>query len=329
MSESAIPFASVFVAAPTPFDDGGAVDDAALIHITDYLARRDVAGIALLTEAAEDAVLTAEERTKIVERVHKRLAEKKSTIVSISAVSTREAVDLARHAEQCGTHGILLALHRIPGLGYRELYRHLDRVSRAVTVPTYLSLRSDNAADCLTPEELATLGQHERLAGVFVPDAPAEKTRAWAKRMKAKEGTVFAGCALTFPEAARSGANAVICGVAMLATEQSTRMMGAVERGDVDMIRRLEKKLKPGIEVLGPPRPPGEEGGVKRLANRLAQRPLDGLLLRPTVPFRLIKKGLQMQGHPVKPHVRPPFEEVGNEEAERFKTVLRSSGIVS
>lgn len=329
MSQSEVPFASIYVAVPTPFDDRGAVDEPALVHLVDYLARRDVAGLALLTEAAEDSVLSAEERHKIVERVHKRLAEKKATLVGVSAPSTRDAVDLARHAEQSGAAGILLAPHRIPGLGYRELYRHLDRVSRAVTIPTYLSLRLENAADCLSPEESATLGQHERLAGVFVPDAPAEKIRTWAKRMKTRDGVVFGGCALTFAESARSGATAVICGVAMVATEQSSRMMGAVERGDIDMIRRIEKKMRPGIELLAPPRPPGEEGGVKRLANRLAQRSLDGLLLKPTVPFRLIKKGLEIQGHPVKAHVRPPFEDVGAEESERFKTVLRSSGIVS
>ncbi len=329
MSESAIPFASIYVAVPTPFDDRGAVDEAALVHLVDYLARRDVAGLALLTEAAEDSVLTADERHKIVERVHKRLGEKKAVLVSISAPSTREAVDLARHAEQCGATGVVIAPHRIPGLGYRELYRHVDRVSRAVTIATYLSLRSDNAADCLSPEEAATLGQHERLAGVYVPDAPSDKVRAWAKRMKSRDGVVFGGCALTFAESARAGATAVICGVAMVATEQSSRMMGAVERGDVDMIRRIEKKMRPGIELLGPPRPPGEEGSVKRLANRLAQRSLDGLLLRPVVPFRLVKKGLELQGHPLKAHVRPPYEDVGAEEADRFKAVLRSSGIVS
>lgn len=329
MSERAVPFASIFVAVPTPFDDKGGVDVAALTHLVDYLSRRDITGVALLTEAAEDAVLTVDERTKIVERVGKRLAGKKDILVSVSAASTREAVDLARHAEQNGAQGIVVAPLRVPGLGYRELYRHLDRVSRATSIATYLSLRLDNAVDCLTPEELATLGQHERLAGVFVPGASAEKTKLWAKRMKARDGVVFSACALTFPEAARAGATAVICGVAMLATDQSARMADAVSRGDVDTIRRIEKKARPAIEQLGPPRSPDEESGVKRLATRLAQRPLEGLLLKSVVPFRLVKKGLELQGHPVKPHVRPPFEDVGAEESERFKLVLKSSGIVS
>jgi dihydrodipicolinate synthase/N-acetylneuraminate lyase len=53
------------------------------------------------------------------------------------------------------------------------------------------------------------------------------------------------------------------------------------------------------------------------------------MLMRPTVPFRLIKEGLKHQGHPVKGHVRPPYEDVGHEESERLKLVLKSSGLVS
>lgn len=325
----AVPFASVFVALPTPFDESGLVDETALIHLVDYLARRDIAGIALLTEAGEDAVLSAEERATIVERVGKRLGGKRELLVQISAPATRAAVDLARKAEQAGAAGLIVAPLRIPGIGYRELYRHVDRVSRATTIPTYLSMRSDNAADCLAPEEQATLGQHERLSGVFLPDAPADDIRVWAKRMKSKDGVVFSACALRFADAARAGATAAICGLAMLATDQSTRLTEAVQRGDVDAIRRIEKKTRPAVETLGPPRAVGEEGGVKRLAAKLAQRPLDGMLMRPTVPFRLIKAGLKHQGHPIKEHVRPPYEDVGHDEGERLKLVLKSSGLVS
>ena len=324
-----VPFASIFVALPTPFDEQGNVDEPALVHLVDYLGRRDIAGLAVLTEAGEDPMLDADERKSIVERVGKRLGGKRELIVQISAPATRAAVDLARHAEQNGANAIVIAPLRIPGLGYREIYRHVDRVSRATTLPTFLSLRSDNAADCLAPEEQATLGQHDRLGGVFLPDAPAEDLRVWAKRLKAREGAVFSACALRFADAARAGATACICGLAMLATDQSARMGDAVQRGDIDTIRRIEKKTKPAVETLGPPRALGEEGGVKRLAAKLAQRPLDGMLMRPTVPFRLIKEGLKHQGHPVKGHVRPPYEDVGHEESERLKLVLKSSGLVS
>ncbi len=284
-----------------------------------------------MTEAAEDTVLSPDERRHLIEKVSARVKDKKKVLVSISAVSTREAVDLTRHAEAQGASGILLSLYRLPGLGYREIYRHLDRVAAASALPVYLTVRSENAVDALTPEEADTMAQHAGLSGIYLPEGGAQLTKAWARRIQANK-PVFVGSAFGFLGASKNGATAAICGLTVLAVEAVARMSEAMARGDTESLRyleRFEKAVAPALELLGPPLPPEELDGLKKFATRLAQRPLNGSSLLPAVPAGLIKESLKLQGHPVSSFVRPPTEQVSAKSIERLKLVLKSSGLLT
>lgn len=328
MAEERLPFASLYVGLPTPFDERGRLDEKAQDHLVDYLVARDIAGLALLTEAAEDPVLSPEERRQIVERVSKRPLGTKACLVAVSAIGTREAVDLARLAEQKGAKGILIAPLSAPGLGYRELYRHVDRLARAVQIPSYLTVRPGNAAAQLLPEELATLAKHEALRGVYLPQGTPAQIKPWTKRLKGKNGEIFSGCALSFGPAAKAGATGVICGLSMVATDAAARMVGAVQKSELDQQKKLEKEVRPAVELLGPPIPEDEQTGVQRLASKIAQQSLSPTQAS-SVPFAMIKEGLKAQGHPVPTFVRPPYEGVAPADVERLKHVLKTSRLMS
>jgi 4-hydroxy-tetrahydrodipicolinate synthase len=319
---------SLYVGLPTPMDERGEVDGPALDLLTDYLLQRTIDGLALLTEAAEDSLLTAEERVQIVERVLARAKGKKATVVFVSPPSTKAAVDLARHAEAKGASAIGIAPLLAPGLDYRALYRHVDKIARAVSLPILLVVRPDNAFDVLAPEEMATLAKHERIAGAHLPQGSTDQIEAWARRTRAKQGPVLTGCALAFSGPQAAGATGVVCGLAILATEPSAEMIAKVLAKETERVRALEKKARPAIEMLGPPKAIEELDGMKKLAAKLAKRPLAGAM-PPVVPFALIKEGLRLQGHKLKSFVRPPHEAVSPEQSERLKAVLKSSGMIS
>src|SRR5688500_27624 len=95
---AASPLEGVYAALPTPFDEGGRIDTKALDHLVDYLASRELAGFALCTEAAEDPLLSMEERRALIIQIGGRLKGKKPLIVNISTPATRDAVELAKLA---------------------------------------------------------------------------------------------------------------------------------------------------------------------------------------------------------------------------------------
>ena len=329
MADVSIPSGSLFVALPTPFDDRGRIDEGALTHLVDYVLDQRAAGVALLTEAGEDAMLSPEDRRALVEQVGDRLRGKKSLLVQISASSTREAVDLARVAEGQGALGILLAPLRVPGLGYRSLYRHVDKIGRTSDLPIYLVVRAENAIDSLVPEEVSTLIKHSAVRGAFLPQALPPAIAEWSARFRSVSGEVFSGCSLRFRTAWRAGATGVICGVSILATELAVELMAFVtQKADQEVIE-IEKRVASAVRMLGPPECTEDLGGLKRFAARLARRPLEGGLLRPWVPFELIKQGLKLQGHPIESFVCPPYEKANAHEVEKLKIVLRGAGIIS
>ncbi|MCK6552830.1 dihydrodipicolinate synthase family protein [Myxococcota bacterium] len=320
----------VYAALPTPFDDGGRIEQKALDHLVDYLLSQRLQGIALCTEAGEDPLLDPEERRHLITSVTARVKSKKGVLLSISAPSTREAVELAKLAQQKGVTGVILAPHRLPGIGYRELYRHVDRVAKAVEIPVLLASRPEGAVDMLAPEELATLAKHPTLKGAFVAEPRAASIEPWVKRYRKRDGAaVLSSCALSFSAPAKVGATGSVCGLAILASDHASKLWDAVQKKEQDFVDKLEKKLAPAVDLLGPPKGGDELDGVHRLAARIAQRSLDGSQMAPVVPFALVKEALRLQGHPIKSRVRTPYEPVSGEASERLKGVLRVSGLLS
>jgi 4-hydroxy-tetrahydrodipicolinate synthase len=321
-------FDGIYAALPTPFDDSGRVDQKALDHVIDYLCSREIRGIAALTEAAEDPLLLPDERRAMIPSILARVAQRKKVIINISAPATKEAVELAKLAHGKGATALMLTAYRLPGLGYRELYRHIDRIAKSADLPIMLNLRPDTVFDSLAPEELSTLTRHPALKAGFVPER-ASVIEPWVKRFKKRDGTVLSGSSLSFSGAHRAGASGSICGMAVIASAQAAKLLDAIQRKDNLVVTKLEKIFSPAVEMLGPPRSPEEMDGVQRLAAKLAQRPLEGFQMSPTVPFALIKEALRLQGHPVKNRVRPPYEQVGADVSERLKTTLKISEIIT
>ena len=329
MNASATPFAAAYVALPTFYKEDGQLDLSALKHMVEYVLSREAHGVAVLFEAAEDPLLTDDERRILIDAVAEACGDRAPFIVNVTAAATRPAVDLVRHAEHKGAVGAVVSPYRLPGLGYRALYRHFDRVCNSTEMMVLVGMRPEGAVDMLAPEELATLSDHEQLSGVYAPAASASVLRTWAKRLQKKSGTLFSACSFNFSDRAKAGATASICGLAVLGIEKSVALSTAFKHSEVAVIRRLERQLAPAVEALGPPKSPDELTGVKRLAARIAQRPLEGAALPPVTPFAMVKEGLRLQGHPVRSLVRPPYERVGPGQSERLRSVMKSAGLLS
>ncbi|MEL6189073.1 MAG: dihydrodipicolinate synthase family protein [Myxococcota bacterium] len=320
-------FGRILAALPTPLDERGALDLQALDHLVRYFAERNLDGFVIGTEAGEGPYLEPDELRSLIERVSRELQGRKPFWVELTAASTRGAVEVAAFAADQGAEGLLLSYPRLPGVGYAELYRHLDRLGQATTTPWLLVARPGDLVSSLAPEEQATLAKHERLAGVFLAEgAVASQARPWAKRFEGR-GDVFGACAFEVAEAAKGGCSGFICALSLLAPEPSRALVDAYGRGALDTVRPLSKRMASAVERLGPPRLEGR-GGVERLAERIARRPLDGGRLRPWASPGLLKLGLSLQGHRVRAFVRPPQPQVTDAERERLRSLMRACGML-
>lgn len=325
---SASGFGRLLAALPTPLDERGALDVPALDHLVHYFAERDLEGLVVGTEAGEGPYLDAPELQALVQGAARGLAGKKPFWVQIGHASTREAADAAAEAAERGAEGVLLAYDRRPGVGYPELYRHVDRVGRAMSKRLLLVARPGDLLTALAPEEQTALTKHPRLSGVFVADgAHAAHLRLWAKRFEGR-GEVFAASAFEVEEAAKGGCTGFICALSLLAPGPARAVIDAYARGGLDVVRTLVKRMEPAAERLGPPRFHEGRRGVERLAERIAGGALDGGRLRPWAPPGLLKSGLQLQGHRLTAFVRPPQPQLTDADRDKLKVLLKASGML-
>ena len=111
-------FSGLMPAMVTPFDERGEVDLGATEAVVERFIEAGGDGISPLGSTGESSHLAAEERKRFAEEVTRIVAGRVPLVVG--AAGTREAVELARHAEGVGVEAVALqklfsALERVMG----------------------------------------------------------------------------------------------------------------------------------------------------------------------------------------------------------------------
>lgn len=321
--------AGVFAALVTTFDERRELDLAAMRGLIDYVLEQRTAGVALFTEASEDALLTAEERRRLLEAVAGAVSGKKQLVVCLSAASTLEAVELGKLAEGAGAAALVIAPPRLPGVGYRELYRHVDRIVRAASVPVLLADRPGNALASLEEEELAALVRHVELAGIFAPHAGPSELDRWRRYLGDEDKLLVAGTSLALQPLRSHGVEAAICALSLLVPSQAERAWSAHQNDSSAAAAEVIKQTKPLVQHLGPPSGEVPDDALKKLAKKIAKRSLERPDLPSTYPAPTLKEALVLQGHTLKAEVRPPYERLKPEQKERLRAILKAGGALS
>jgi len=99
----------VIIIAPTPFDEGGAVDHASIDSLVDFYLEKGVDGITILGVLGEAQKLSVTERTEIMRQVLKRVDGRAQIVVGASAPGTDTLVSFARQAMDMGAAGLMIA----------------------------------------------------------------------------------------------------------------------------------------------------------------------------------------------------------------------------
>ena len=152
------PFHGVLPALITPFTpDGAAIDTAALAANVDRLVDGGVGGLVPGGSTGEFTTLSGEERRTLVEATVQAAAGRVPVVAGTGALSTRETVELSRHAEQAGAAAVMIVPPFYDALSWRELQAHYAAVADAIAIPImYYNLPSASGVT-LTAEQLRAL----------------------------------------------------------------------------------------------------------------------------------------------------------------------------
>ena len=147
----------VVPAITTPFTTAGAVDHDFLGQHARRLVDAGCTGIVPLGSLGESATLTFDEKLAILRTLVAALNGRAPVIAGIAALSTAEAVKLARSAEAGGAGGLMVLPPYVYSSDWHEMRAHVTAVMEATSLPCILYNNPIAYKTDFLPEHIAEL----------------------------------------------------------------------------------------------------------------------------------------------------------------------------
>jgi len=204
----------VMPAMTTPFDVNLDVDHKFLAHHASWLLENGCTGLVMLGSLGEGATLEHAEKLAILKTAVEVSAKGKTPVVaSISALSTANAVKLAREAEGIGCDGLMVLPPYVYTSDWREMKAHVATVIAATKLPCMLYNNPVAYKTDFLPEQIKELAaEHENL--VSVKESSADVRRIAAIREVLDDRLkIFVGVDDVLVEGVNAGARGWVAGL--------------------------------------------------------------------------------------------------------------------
>jgi 4-hydroxy-tetrahydrodipicolinate synthase len=157
----------VIPALTTPFEPDLSVDHEYLAGHALWLLDNGCLGLVPLGSLGEGATLTGEEKRAILETLVRTAGDRAPVVAGISALSTTEAVQLARDARAIGCRGLMVLPPYVYSTDWREMKAHVTAVIEATDLPCMLYNNPVAYRTDFIPEQVAELArEHANLEAV-------------------------------------------------------------------------------------------------------------------------------------------------------------------
>jgi 4-hydroxy-tetrahydrodipicolinate synthase len=242
-------FEGSIVALVTPFKDGE-LDEKALAELVEFHVENDTSGIVPCGTTGESATLSHKEHGRVIDLVVKSARRRVQVIAGTGSNSTREAIDLTRHAQEAGADGALLIAPYYNKPTQRGLLEHFRAVARAVSLPLIPYNIPSRTGVNMLPATLVELARSEKnVAGVKEASGNIDQ----ASEIVAALGTSFdvlsGDDSLTLPILSIGG-KGVISVLANIAPKDVAALCAAWKSGDSAKARGLHLKMFSLVKAL-------------------------------------------------------------------------------
>lgn len=241
-----------YTAIVTPFRDepGQPIDWAGFDAVLDAQIAGGITGVVPCGTTGESPTLTPDEHAKVIEHVIAKARGKAQVIAGVGTSSTRQAVEMARHAEHAGADAVMILVPPYNRPSQEGLARHFIEVARSVKAPIVVyNIPGRTGADLL-PETLARIAEAAPNV-VATKEATGNVLRAQklAQTMGSRLTVLSGDDGLTLPMIA-VGARGVISVTSNVLPAEVTRATRLALDGRWDEARKAHFALLPVHEAM-------------------------------------------------------------------------------
>jgi dihydrodipicolinate synthase/N-acetylneuraminate lyase len=226
-------WSGVMPAMTTPFDNAMKVDHKFLAQHAAWQLGNGCDGLVMLGSLGEGATLEHEEKIAIL-KTAVRVAGKLPVVASISALSTANAVALAKEAEDLGCAGLMVLPPYVYTSDWYEMKQHVATVIGSTKLECMLYNNPVAYKTDFLPTEIAELaGEHANLVAVKESSADARRVAA-IRELLADRLRIFVGVDDVIVEALHMGAVGWVAGLVNAYPAESVRLFQLARDGKRD-----------------------------------------------------------------------------------------------
>lgn len=234
----------------TPFDANGQIDEKMLCRLARYQIDAGASGFFVCGSAGEGVYMSPAERKRVVSLVAGEASGQAAVIAHVGAMSTQEAVALARDAREAGAH----AVASMPPLVFKQpwpaVIEHIRAIAEASGLPTYYYHIPVITNVDVTAEQVAELA--EQVPGVTgLKFTSPDLYLLWGvmDRPQRKLDTLY-GCDQQFLQGLITGARGGIGSTYNYQIENVVALYRAYKRGDLAEALRWQHAVNSVVDVL-------------------------------------------------------------------------------
>ena len=222
------PLRGIFAAMCTPFDETGEhINEPAYLAHIDRMIDAGLHGLVLCSGTGEYAYLRPEEKRLLIETGARHVDGRVPTIAQTTALSTAEAVELAKHAQGCGVDALMFMPPYLEAPGERGVLYHYETIARAVAIPVVMYNVPTQTGVDITPDLYRKLIAIEHLD--YIKDSSGNFPRL--QQLIQVGGGVMSGVDPLAPWALMTGASGMIWGAANFMPRQCAALYNQIAAG--------------------------------------------------------------------------------------------------
>ncbi|MFT3937371.1 4-hydroxy-tetrahydrodipicolinate synthase [Rhodopseudomonas sp.] len=236
-------FRGSYTALVTPFKNG-ALDEQAFRSLVNWQIEQGTHGLVPVGTTGESPTLSHEEHHKVVEWCIAEAKGRVPVIAGAGSNSTREAVELARHAEKAGADAVLVVTPYYNKPTQEGMYQHFKAVNDAIGIPIIIYNIPPRSVVDMSVDTMSRLYELDNIVGV--KDATANLGRVSQQRHAMGPDFIqLSGEDMTALAYMAAGGHGCISVVSNVAPKLCSDLMGAVFAGDYPGALKIQDRLVP------------------------------------------------------------------------------------
>ena len=239
----------VMPATTTAFDDNLNIDHAFVARHARWLIDNGCTAIIAPGSLGESATLTFDEKIALWFTLVDAVGERVPVVAAIAALSTAEAIALAKRAAEVGCKGLMILPPYVYKSDWREMKAHVEAVFRATSLSCMLYNNPVAYGTDFLPEQIRELaGEHENFAAVKESSTDVRRI-TWIKALVGDRLDISVGVDDAIVEGIAAGAVGWVAGLVNALPKESVVLFDYAMNGQHEKTRELYEWFLPLLRM--------------------------------------------------------------------------------